>query len=342
MMRTRLLLIALLGLLVPEWGIAQDEAYFVRALSHQAKVEISAENDQLLLDESSVLPGVFAAKTIHLKTAVGDRDLKTNDLAAIEGGAGQGRKPRVYFRNGTVTQGDLSWSEGTFKTKSLGTLKLTPQTLRLLILHSPSKETHVSVAPTAISVTTGGEVAAELKPPSAPLRSRWIMGDLSLPWSEIATLRPLSESELGHEVALKDGSRLHAWLPPSTAKFYATRWADLVALLDGKSEPTKIAGLSLQTTEGSVIAGTWAEEEIQVAANSTALKVRTAEIQDLTVSATKNGEPIFIEIRMTGGTTLKALPVSDTVGWKWRQQTLALAWPRVAQIHVSEAAATKP
>lgn len=326
---------------------APPDLYFLKSLTKDLCIERSAEYDQLVLKGGPTLKGEFDATELNLSSHKDQRNLSLEDIAAIQGGAGTGRATRVYFRDGTVASGVLSWKDATFKDALVGRVKLTPDTLNVLILRITADKRSPS-AFKAFWVSEDGNVRGLAELPADEARLRWWGGVLRLNWTEVRALRQLPPPELGHEVSFKDGSRIRGWLAPGAAascQAYATTWADLTTALEGgTASPEKVTDLRLRTSDGSLIAGSWDQDDLKLATGAAELKVPAAEIRSLTVLREKDGAPVVLAIDTRAGASFKGQPVSGSFAWKWNGQKWLLPWSQVSCIlgADSDSAPSKP
>jgi|GEM_PF-3447411 len=329
---------------------AADPLALVKALCDTLKIERTREQDHFLLAGSTPLKGRLRARDIHLRAGDQDRALRLEEIAAITGSSGEGTGAQVYLRDGTVLSGALVWKEAVFENDTLGNIRLPERTTLHFIMHQDATDGRMDFVPAGIlEVNEGGEVMALKELPAQPMRVRWAGGELQVPWREIAGLRRLPPPALGHEVALKDGSLVEAWLDLAASGLpgggeclaFATNWSDLMLLKEGKPPAIRIAGLTLQTTGHSVLAGTWAGDALKLHAHGVPVSVRTEDIVSLSIRAADDGGTPTLVIFMHGSSNLSAQPDSATLAWRHSDVTLALPWHLIASINTPKKAAEK-
>lgn len=325
------------------------ELPFVKALCANLKIERTPDQDHVVLSGGPILKGDFSAGEMRLKTHAENRTLLLEDIAAIQGGAGMGRRARVYLRDGTVAGGVLTWKEAAFKDASLGTMKLSPESLDTLILRSSSRD-HEPAGFAALWVGQDGDVHGLPSLPSGMAPLRWAGGELQVPWSQITTLRQRPLPEIGQEIALKDGSRLHAWFSPSaggsplsSCSAYATTWNDLMAVLGGGEAPLQVVDSArLQTTDASSLTGAWGQAHLTLATDTGAIELPVSEIQRVTVTARLDDGSSLLEVATSRGATLRGGATTDGLAWKRGDQVLTVPWPLISEITTPKALPAKP
>ncbi|MDZ4286466.1 MAG: hypothetical protein U0984_00820 [Prosthecobacter sp.] len=321
----------------------------VKALCEGLKIERTPEHDHVVLNGGPVLKGEFRAAELRLKTHDADRTFPLGDVAAIQGGAGMGRKARVYLRDGTVAGGVLTWKEASFKDASLGTLKLTPESLDTLILRTNDKD-HQSAKFAALWVSQNGDVHGIPAVLPGAVHLRWAGGGMDVPWNQIASLRPLPLPEMGQEILLTDGSRIHAWFSTPAANSsltscvaYATTWSDLMSVLGRQELPPAATDISrLQTTDASLFTGTWGQKHIVLATNTSAIQVPVAEIQRVRVEVSPDDGSPLLEIATISGSALRGSAVTDALTWKRGDQLLKVPWLLISEIATPKPLPAKP
>jgi hypothetical protein len=312
--------------------------YFLKALRKKYNLTPDLDHDYLALRNGPLLKGELHLTGAHVKAADMERDLQLPMVAAIQGGSAAGGKATVHYRSGYTATGIVSWQDATFTDASIGTFKITPDSMDVLFLRS-DKAQHLPMPFALLALSIEGDIRTLQELPKDPVRMHWACGELTVSWGSLFALQQTPPPALGYEAFLTDGSRVQVWLagqpvtglPRSIAACTRT-WPDLIALREGNFVKPITKGPSLETKDGSLIAGTWAKDVLLLSCAGTELKVSTAEIRRLT-RMTENENPAeMLEILTAANVTLKGFPVDGTLSWKWQDRTYNLPWSQIVQI----------
>ncbi|HYF34659.1 MAG TPA: hypothetical protein VD994_05160 [Prosthecobacter sp.] len=325
-----------------------DDLPLVKALCREFKINRGPDDDHLVVAGLPTLKGRFSARDIHLKTREGECTLSLAKIAAIQGGAATGGKVRVYLTDGTAQSGGLTWQDPVFESSTVGSVNLTPESLDLLVLRiNDSAEPPPTHA--ALWMSQDGDVHGLSTMPADPMRLRWAGGQLALPWDQVLRIAPLQLPDLGHEITLKDGSRIRSWfqspagLPGLSACLaYAANPADLMLVLEHNPIPAPDEGLRLQTSDKSLLMGEWAQAELAVATSTGLLRVPVSEIRRVQVKASKSEATPSLDILTTEDTSIRGAATSEGLAWKHGAQLLKLPWPLIVEIGHSQTPSAKP
>jgi hypothetical protein len=129
-------------------------------------------------------------------------------IAAIEGGAGLGRVPRIFLRNGSVLAGEMEFKNFAFKVGDQWAVeKWDPQELNLLLLAlNPTDGTPPANTAAFVELRSGEVYPVAAMSPGLTLVSVW--GQRLLPLSDLADLQYLSNPRPECRANLTDGSSI--------------------------------------------------------------------------------------------------------------------------------------
>jgi hypothetical protein len=181
-----------------------------------------------------------------------------------------------------------------------------------------------------------GQVLPVMKMPEAPLRCRWIGGEMMVPWAELLSLRALPVPALEHELSFQDGSRVRGWveLPMGECAAWARDAAVLMALLESKvAEPTKVDKTRVTLLDGSVLVGELAGAVLPWGMKDSEVAVKAAEVAGLRrLSAGGDDLAALFEITTVSGGNITGRPREAALAWKHGAMTLRLPWPLIQDI----------
>lgn len=299
----------------------------VKALADQYKIQRSTNVDHLALPGGSILEGTFESSQV----AMNGHSIPLARLAAIRGGNAQGRNAQVCLRDGTVQSGQLVLTDAQFVSKSLGKLKLSAAILDLIILRRTAEDGRPIEPVSGYTMHEQGAITALATLPATPLRLRWMGGEIRTPWQEIALIKPRPLPETTHDILLRDGTHIIAWVfadaPPFLA--FARQLASLHGAFDDAAASDRKASWPtvLATADGSRWQGEWAQETLAIESTGASMTIRTAEIQRVTAIA--EGQ---VEIATQPGAVIRGVIAGGTIAWKTSLGVLPLPWRLVASV----------
>lgn len=144
----------------------------------------------------------------------GEQRFALAEVAAVRGGGGVGRVPRIYLRDGRVYAGALSVENLSLQVEEEWSVDaLQPAELNLLLCALGAEDgTPPEDATHFVKLRTGTVLAVAATPGSTlPLASPW--GRMDLEFSEIEELAHLSRPLPKCRVVLPEGTRISAFLP---------------------------------------------------------------------------------------------------------------------------------
>jgi hypothetical protein len=313
-------------------------------VSVRMKARRLAEADQWLLEGTSWVEGTWRASGLQLD----GRALELEEIAAIFPLRADAQA-RVFFQDGQVRRGRLTWERAEFESRQFGLVKLRPEAPGSLILRARKMDALPDPRPAAWMMDEPeGQVLALPAVPADALECLTCLGRLELPWAQVQSLRALPPERLVHEVCLQDGSRLLAWprlekagLPAESCLAWARSIEKLHALLeveaDGLEPPSAPAVL---LTDGSLITGEmqaesmpWIVDGAELRLSREALSRLTQVPPDQSKEVTPPGASFTLH---TQGQELVARPASPHLGWRRGGQILAIPWSRIESVWNTE------
>lgn len=315
------------------WGglsmVAAEEGrlLFLEKLTTALKLERKV--DQLRLEGGVWMAGRFEAEAVML----GERVLKVEEMAAILGGQGT-REARVFLRDGAVLRGRLMWKAARFESEGLGSIALKAESPGDVVLRARESDGQMKLKPVAwMAEAVGGQVLPVMKLPEAPLRCRWLGGEMRVPWAELLSLRALPAPALEHELSFQDGTRVRGWveLPMGECAAWALDAGALMALLEAKvAEPTKLEKTRVTLLDGSILVGGLAGASLPWGMKDGEVAVKAADVAGLRrLSAGGDDSAALFEITTMSGSKITGRPREAALAWKRGAETLRLPWPLI-------------
>jgi len=314
--------------------------------------------DLLLLEPGSLVEGDFTAGKVSLLREGAPVSVPTANIAAISGGAGKGRIHRLFLRDGSVLNGQVNWEAAVFKSKSVGQVALNADSLDHLVLRQTSSPN----APTpsaGLIITQGGEALRILNLPAPPLSVLTAMGEIDLPWGEIATLGESGPTDPSFAITLKDGSRI-ACLPrlssvafalsgdlklhaSDSIRLFIAEEQDQESMLSAESEEmeTKPASGWCALAQGTFWAGRPADGELAIEAGGGITRFQSAELVSArrqTSAPSTPGAAVTFDIELSTGLKLRGKFLSPTLPWRQGSRVLNLPWSQITELEILKAA----
>ncbi len=161
----------------------------------------------LAFPDTMPLSGSVSGAPLRLRTRHGERDVPLAQVAALRGGAGRGRTPRLYLRSGEILVGPVQSSALVLRTESGLELPMAPDSLDTLFLPKEEGEGEPDSGTNAFVTLLDGTRLALREARSAALDATTPWGRLRVPGAEVVRLLHAPEPVPGMWVALADGSR---------------------------------------------------------------------------------------------------------------------------------------
>lgn len=313
------------------------------------------DKDHLVLDGGSKVEGEFKAAKLTLHRAGLPLPIALDDVAAICGGAGQGREPRLYLRDGSVIHGGLELTDAKFIGSGVGEVKIETASLAELVLHRSEEADGRTTKVAAAARTAAGELVYLSVLPSGNLPLRLPGGLLSVPWSDVATIRERMNPDPGFLVTLKDGSRVNClpdlsrvscklstgedWSMSAGLRGFAASLDEVESLVAAEKESDeKPSGGWCETSQGTLWTGEMAEGNLEMEAAAGLTKIKAGEwksIRRVANAANVPGGATF-EAELTSGTKLQGRFVGSKLKWQRGSQDIEIPWTQVIEIKAEE------
>ncbi len=308
--------------------------------------------DHLVLQRATKIDGELKAAQITLKRNSKSLVMDVAKVAAISGGAGQGREHHVFLRDGSVLAGRVTLEGAVFTSAGFGTVAVSADALDHLILSTSSAVDGRAVAPDGVAQSVRGEILHLASLPPKPLACRTSAGVAEIAWSEIASIRERANPDPCFVVSLKDGSRVVClpdfqsaifelagggeWHAAAELSGYTASPAEVESLLTvEKDSEEKPAGSWCELTRGTIWAGRVADEEWRFATNAGVTTLKAAELKSIrraeneTVVAAAGA---VFDVELTSGSKLRGRFASAMLRWERGAQVLGLPWSEILEI----------
>lgn len=279
--------------------------------------------DLLWVSASNQVSGVInpEASFVVQNARFGERKLAIKEVAAIQGGAGIGRTPLFFLRDGRVVRGTASAENlGIRVGNGDAETEVSPERLALLLCRTEAGDGTPPGDTIGFLELTDGNVIAVSGPDALALNAATAWGSVELPVGTIRDLSYFSRPRPGFRVRLEDGSRFTAFLSPGeilvneaggedrairtaeiarfwrsdstieVAEFDAGYWLDFEETPSDRPLP----GFLLQGN--NLLAGSFGDESISLIENGIAIRVDPSRIRKLTrkIDLAEDGSPLFV------------------------------------------------
>ncbi|MFN0125524.1 MAG: hypothetical protein ACKV19_02430 [Verrucomicrobiales bacterium] len=176
-------------------------------LSEKLGIE-PGESDVYYMNAKSLLEGETSGGPLALVSRFGPLTVPLAEVAAVQGGGGRGRWPRVFFRDGHVLSGSVTLPDWKISGAKGWAITLNPDTLEALVLRAGAHAPPPGDAPNfLVQLNSGDTLPLRLNPEdSLPFITPW--GPLESPAGEITSLWRLRQPAPATRLALRDGTRL--------------------------------------------------------------------------------------------------------------------------------------
>lgn len=313
------------------------------------------DKDHLVLDGGSKIEGEFKVAKLLLHRGGLPLPIALADVAAIWGGAGQGREPRLYLRDGTVVSGRLELTDAKFIGSGVGEVKIETASLAELVLRRSEEADGRTTKVAAAARTAAGDLIYFSALPSGELPLRLPGGVLSVPWDDVATIRERMNPDPGFLVALKDGSRVNClpdlsrvtcklstgedWSMGSGLRGFTASLDEVESLVSTEKESDeKPTGGWCETAQGTLWTGEMAKGDLELEAAAGLTKIKAGEwksIRRIANAANVPGGATF-EAELTSGTKLLGRFVGSKLKWQRGSQVIEIPWTQVVEIKAEE------
>lgn len=169
--------------------------------------------DVLASGAETRLSGKAEGDPLHLTGKYGETEIPLEKLAAVTGSAGNpNRVPRLYLRDGQIFSGVIAPGNLAFIQSSGARLPLDPTTLDQLVMAKNGEGTNWTDESLALLETYGGDRIAVRDPSALTFSFVTAWGALPVTLENLSWLKPTANGRPGHEVHLKDGSKVFGYI----------------------------------------------------------------------------------------------------------------------------------
>ena len=182
----------------------------------QALLEASGitrdKSDALMVEPGAVITGKITGSDITIGTEFGKSKVPFAEIAAIAGGGGVGRSPRVFLRNGEILSGAVSAEKFSMTAGSGLSLEIDLALIHLLSLAKDAPDGKPPDVAVALLTTQAGDCLALVPEGTSALDAATPWGTFPVPLGEIASFATVRDPVPMQRLALADGSRLPVML----------------------------------------------------------------------------------------------------------------------------------
>ena len=295
---------------------------------------IRTGHDVLWVAKESQLGGTVEGGDLSGSSRFGEFSIPIDEVAALRGGGGRGRDPRVFLRDGSVLQAEVSLDGLKLAGTDGWLLDLDVTQVEYLFMRISEEDGLVSSNCDLFLEFHSGDVCGVVAGIKDRLEFMTPWGAFEVPMREIESMSYLQDPSPRYRVRLVDGSRITAFLMEAGMTMKAQRFgevklktSELSGMWSVRGEvPDRITSIEEidDVSETSIpvcllkgdnlIAGRLADEEIHVVSGTTVTALKSAEINSMSRSYEDGSEmiPVF-EIELKGGDLLLGSLREDTV-----------------------------
>lgn len=213
-------------------------------------------NSILVVGEESSVPGELTSGDIAVKTRLGTANIPTSAIAAVSGGGGVGRSPKLYLRSGEVLTGNVDLATVKFDADNGLQFALDAQRILALFTKVNATDGKPGVQRSHWLQSQFGD-RIELRPGKESLiKGASVWGPVSVHLDEVKRLSRSEESLPLHRIELLDGSSFWVILQGKTFDVGSKTLGQMsvpMAMIDriGSVEPPSADEESNETPETS-------------------------------------------------------------------------------------------
>jgi len=297
------------------------------------------EADLYYMNAKSVLEGKTSGGALQMDSRFGSLTVPMDEVAAVQGGGGRGRWPRVFLRDGHVLSGALRLPDWKISGSKGWAITLNPDTLEALVLRVSPADGAAETAPQFLAQLTSGETLPVRLPADARLCFATPWGPLETPASEITGLWRVRQPAPATLLSLRDGTRLTVMTAPGKlaatnsrlgaitldATDLAALWPPGSELPDPESGAEELAALdevpsspsSLALLRGSsVLAVSLAEPSISLVSGGTETQLSTEDVATLARAEGSSAAAPEFSIGLVSGALFEGTLRGGTVSLK--------------------------
>jgi hypothetical protein len=176
---------------------------------------VRGETDVYYMNPKSLLEGDATGGPIQVESPFGSFAVPRDEVAAVHGGGGRGRRPRVFLRDGHVLAGGITLPEWKISGARGWAIALHADTLEALVLRISPTDGAVQPPPDVVVQLTSGDTLPLTIGTDQILSFVTPWGPLETPVRDIASLVRVRQPAPSTLLQLRDGTRLSV-LPRQT------------------------------------------------------------------------------------------------------------------------------
>ncbi|HBP21963.1 MAG TPA: hypothetical protein DEA08_29785 [Planctomycetes bacterium] len=276
----------------------------VEVFAEQRELDRS-KHDTVLVDERESMQGELKGSTISVESPFGRQQLPLEELVFWRGGGGVGYPMLLALRNGELLSGKASCADLRLATQTGIEIPLSPEGFQALVRRKQGDEPTPSADAKALLKTHDGSLLL-LGETSGEFKGLTPWGSLSVPLSEVVTLRYGAKGYPGLTVTLADGTRLPVVPAGQILELDSLRCGRIQVELHrvnqlqrlGAKQPVLRKGDSVKTGHASVVGGGVLVGELELADLKLISKAgestfKREQIHHLRQLESEGGEPSF-------------------------------------------------
>lgn len=304
-----------------------------------------SESDVYYMNPKSVLEGEATGEPLALESRFGAVTVPLAEVAAVQGGGGRGRWPRIFLRDGHVLSGPVTLPGWKISGTKGWAISLNADSLEALVLRTSPDDGAGQTAPHFLAQLTSGDTLPLRLEAEARLLFVTPWGPLDAPVAEITGLWRTRQPTPAARLTLRDGSDLTvlptpqeikgtssrlgpvtlqatdlaALWPPGIEAPESDRSAEEIASLDDLEEAAAPRAL---LRGSSVIVATLADESITLLSGGTETALKTTELGTLArAEGASDALPVFT-VTLASGASFEGTLQGGSVALKVRGGTV--------------------
>lgn len=306
---------------------------------------VRGETDVYYMNPKSLLEGDATGGPLVLESRLGVVTVPMAEVAAVQGGGGRGRWPRVFLRDGHVLSGAVTLPEWKISGAKGWAITLKADTLEALVLRTSPTDGVGTEPPNCLAQLTSGEILPLRLAPETPLSFVTPWGPLEIPVGEVTGLWRVRQPAPAARLTLRDGTRLTVlpapceltgtssrlgpvtlqatdlaalWPPGATAPDPEAAEEELTSLDDLDPLPTARAILR----GSAVLVATLADPSLTLLSGGTETQLNTADLSTLErAEGSPDNAPVFT-VTLSSGASFEGTLPGGTVALKPRGDTV--------------------
>ncbi len=295
------------------------------------------QEDTYWMNANSVLGGEAQGAPLTVESRFGRFEAPLDEVAAVQGGGGRGRMPRVFLRDGNVLPGQVTLPDWKIVGARGWTIQIQPDTLEALVLRERPEDGVTDGRPSVLVRLSSEEVLPLRWPEEETLSLTTPWGPLETPLGDIRAFWHLRAPAPACRLWLKDGSRLTVFPSPREVTAESARlgtltvavtdvaafWQPGVDLPAADEEPEEITDFSGVEAPSAcllkgqnLVAATLDGDTLVLLTGATETRVATAEITEIQrAEDSSDAQPVF-QLALAGGASFQGVLRGETVALK--------------------------